>query len=150
MTLMTLALIAMLLGACVPPVSPATGQQDFPTAEFDAVEGGSDTEISPETIPLREPRECPALDSLLYQLTQADDPPLLAEQLGFKVKEDKVQVLLILASEDTDTGFLREFEAEMGTQSGSQVQAFVPIDQLCKLANTDSVLAIRPPAQAFP
>jgi hypothetical protein len=100
------------------------------------------------TIPTREPSECPALDSQLYQLTKADNPLLLAEQLGFRTKDGKLHVLLVLTSEET--AFLIDFGAELGTQSGNQVQAFVPIDQLCDLANTDSVLAIRPPAQAVP
>jgi len=141
------ALFLFLLAACVPPPSPITGRA-APTAEFGVVEGKPSSTIFPGTIPPRKPRTCLALDSQLFQFTQTDDPSRTAEQLGFRVKDGKIQVLLVLASEDTD--FLQEFGVEVGTQSASQVQAFVPMDQLCALAHTDQVLAIRPIAQAFP
>lgn len=107
-----------------------------------------DSEIPPEAIPPRAARDCPGLDSQLFQLAQADDPALLAELLGLRTKEGRVQVLLLLASEETS--FLQDFGAEVGTQSGSEVQTFVPVDQLCPLANHNAVLAVRPAAQAFP
>jgi hypothetical protein len=137
----------LLMAACGPVPNPIVGQA-APTAEFDVSEIEPSTDLSPETIPPREPSACPALDSQLLQLTQADDPLHTAEQLGFRVKDGKVQVLLVLASEDTD--FLQKYGVEPGTQAASQVQAFVPIDQLCELANADPVLAIRPAAQAVP
>jgi len=112
------------------------------------MEIGPDGQMSPGDLYPREQSDCPDLDSLLFQITRAPDPLALAEQSQLKVKEDKVQVLLILDCEDTD--FLQDFEVEMGTQSGTQVQAFVPVNQLCDLANTDKVLAIRLPAQAIP
>lgn len=144
---LTPVLLLLMMSACAPTAGPVP-EQESPTREFDTVEGEIDDEIPPGTIPSRKPSECPDLDSQLYQLTQADDPVLMAEQLGFRVKDDKLQVLLILTSEDTT--FLHEFGVELGTQSGKQVQAFVPFDQLCELANVDQVLAIRPPAQAIP
>lgn len=133
---LTAALLLSLLSACTP------------TTEFDRGEGELDPEIAPESAPAREPSDCPALDSQLFQLLQADDPLLLAEQLEFRLQGDKVQVLLILAGEETD--FLQGFGVEVGTQAGNQVQAFAPINQLCDLANADPVLAVRPAAQAFP
>ncbi|MFO7743463.1 MAG: hypothetical protein R6X31_14245 [Anaerolineae bacterium] len=114
-------------------------------SEREIVEG--DLSRDPETIPSREPNDCcPALESQLHQLTQTDDPPLVAEQLGFRVKDDKVQVLFVLAGEET--GFLLDYGVELGSQSGNQVQGFAPFDQLCELANLDAVLAVRPAAQA--
>ncbi|MFO7742595.1 MAG: hypothetical protein R6X31_09815 [Anaerolineae bacterium] len=139
---LTTALLLLLMGGCALPTSlPATDESDVPGDEVD-------DQVSPETIPPRDPRECPALDSQLFDLTQVDDPAQLAEELGFRVRDGKVQVLLVLTSEDT--GFLEEYGVELGTQSGCQVQAFVPFDQLCELAKTDPVLAVRPAAQAFP
>ena len=135
-----------LMTACNTPGIPPAAQNAPPTPVFDTVEGDLDTEVSPDTIPSREPAECPDLDSTLFQLTRVSDPMWLAEQLGFRVTDGKVQVLLVLASEDTE--FLRDWGVEPGTQSGTQVQAFVRVDQLCDLANTDAVLAIRPAAQA--
>lgn len=135
-----------LMTACNTPGIPPAAQNAPPTPVFDTVEGDLDTEVSPDTIPSREPGECPDLDSQLFRLTQVSNPIRLAEQLGFRVTDGRVQVLLILAREDTE--FLRDWGVEPGTQSGTQVQAFVRVDQLCDLANTDAVLAIRPAVQA--
>ena len=63
------------------------------------------------------------------------------------VKDGKIQVVLVLSQEDT--GFLQDYDVEVGTQSGTQVQAFVSPDRLCDLAKTDEVLAINLPAQAL-
>ncbi|HXV43453.1 MAG TPA: hypothetical protein VEC96_10340 [Anaerolineae bacterium] len=90
---------------------------------------------------------CPDLDSRLWQLTQAAAPLEMAQQWQLRVKDDKIQVLLILADEDTN--FLKNFEVELGTQSGTKIQVFVPVHQLCALANTPEVMAIRPPTSLF-
>lgn len=135
-TLLIAVLFLSLLAAC------------RPSAGTDPAQGQFATEIQPEMIPSREARECPALDSQLYQLTLADDPLRLADQLGLRIKDEKVQVLVILAGQET--GFLQDYGAELGTQSGSQIQVFIPFDQLCELAKDDAVIAIRAPAQAFP
>jgi hypothetical protein len=152
----SMALVALLIltGACSTQPSSLPGQgpeQDVPsTPEAGTVEIRPDMQqVSPGN--LDEPRkqsDCPGLDSLLLQIVQSSDPLDSAEQLHLNVKEDKVQVLLVLDREDV--GFLQDFEVEIGTQSGTEVQAFVPISQLCDLANTDEVLAIRVPAQAVP
>lgn len=140
------ALGLLVTAACIPLPSPIVGQE-VPTAVFDVAEVGMATGPNAATLPQRELRACPTLDSQLFQLTQAQDPLRAAESGGFRVKDGKVQVLLVLASEDNE--FLKNFDVELGTQSASQVQAFVPIDQLCELANTDPVLAIRPAAQVI-
>jgi hypothetical protein len=56
-------------------------------------------------------------------------------------------VLLIVDGEEMS--FLQNFGAELGTKIGSKVQVFAPVNQLCALANTPQVLAIRPPTQVF-
>ena len=83
---------------------------------------------------------CPGVDSQLYQITQAPDPQELARQFLVEVEDDKIQVLLVLA--DQDTTFLQDYDVQAGSQYGTKVQAFVPINRLCELASTDSVLAI--------
>lgn len=155
-----LAGLLTLMGACIAqPATPlptasrqATGQgleQNVPpTPEFDTTEVEPDMQLSPGDIESREQGTCPDLDSVLFQITQTPAPLDLAEQLQLKVKEDKILVLLVLDGEDLD--FLHDYGVEIGTQVGTQVQAFVPIDQLCDLANTTEVLRIRPPAQAAP
>lgn len=94
------------------------------------------------------PDDCPGVDSVLIQIAQAPDPPGHAKQLGLRVKEGKIHVLLILDRDDIS--FLQEFDVEIGNQLGKQVQAIVPIDRLCDLAKLDAVLAVYLPAQAVP
>ncbi|MEA3377419.1 MAG: hypothetical protein U9R72_14615 [Chloroflexota bacterium] len=53
--------------------------------ELEIVEG--DFGRDPETIPSREPSDCSALESQLHQLTQTDDPPLVADQLATDVPQ---------------------------------------------------------------
>ena len=50
--------------------------------------------------------------------------------------------------EDEDSGFLEDYDVEVGKQIGTQVQAFVPLARLCELASSDKVLAVRLPDQA--
>ena len=88
---------------------------------------------------------CPQLDSILYELYMMKDPVPTAEQRGFRLKDGKVFVLLVLADEETQIP--EGFDLDVGTRSGDQVQVFVPFTQLCDLANTDEVIAIRQPME---
>ena len=155
------ALVSLLVltGACStqhPSPSPSSGQtseqtfeQDVPpTPQFDTVEVEDIDQVSPGDIQRPKQDDCPNLESVLFQVEQASDPLGLAKQLQLRVKEDKIQVLIILDQEDAS--FLQDFDVEIGTQSGARVQAFVPIGQLCDLANAEHVLAVRRPAQAVP
>lgn len=140
------ALLA-LMSACQAQSEPAVGQNVPPTPEFDTTQlGPDDMQVSPGDLQPQQ-SDCPDLESQLFQLTQASDPLELAAQLQLKVKGDKILVLLVLDSERT--AFLQDFGVEIDRQSGNEVQAFVPINKLCDLANTDEVLAIRLPAQAI-
>lgn len=119
-----------------------------PTVAFDTVKVDPEEPGSPNTSQSIKPSDCPELESILFQITQAADPLSLAKQLQLKTKEGKIQVLLILNGKDTS--FLEDFAVEIGTQVDAQVQAFVPIKQLCNLAKTKEVLAIRLPDQGMP
>jgi hypothetical protein len=119
-----------------------------PMPEFDTIEIKPEGQLLPSSPRPVKQNECPELEGMLFQITQAPDPLALAQQLQLRVKEDKIQVLLILDQEDTS--FFQKFGVEIGTRVGMQVQAFVPVNQLCALANTAEVLAIRLPAQAVP
>ena len=66
-----------------------------------------------------------------------------AERLGLPVHEGKVQVVITLAGEDA--AFLAEFDAEVGSQSGDQVQVYVPPANLCALGADERVEAVRAP-----
>ena len=89
--------------------------------------------------------ECPQLDSKLYELSLMEDPIPTAEQWGFRIEDGKVFVVLELADEETEIP--DGFGLEIGTRVGAQVQVLVPFDELCNLANTEEVIAIRQPIE---
>jgi len=143
---MILLFFLVFLGACSPDSHIDPGGIEYgnnqQTENFEVLDDDFETKIDPENLPSREPNPCPSLDSQLYQLTQSEDPSSLAGQMGLKLKDDKIQVLFVLKNEDSD--FLLDYDVELGTQSGNQVQGYISVDLLCELANKEAVLAIRP------
>lgn len=136
-------------GQATPAVSPAGAEpQARPTVAFATSEVAPAGQIAPDASAAPRSSDCPRLESQLAQIVSAPDPLKLAAQLGLTIKDGKLQVQLVMASEDTS--FLQSFDAEVGSQAGTKVQAFVPIDRLCDLAKADAVLAVRLPAQAIP
>jgi hypothetical protein len=131
----------LLLGACA-SVEHVDASEQALNSVLETVEDEISTKIEPERIPMREPSSCPGLDSQLYQLIQTENPISTASQIGMFVKDEKIQVLFVLESEDTS--FLLEYDVDLGTQSGQQVQGYAPFYRLCELANLDAVLAVRP------
>jgi len=146
-----LVCLIALMGACVsaPPSQPDAVQQNAPrTPEFSTTQIPVDAMVAPEAPQPAAQSECPGLDSTLAQVVASPDPLEQARQSLLTVKNDKIQVVLVLSQQDTS--FLQDYDVEIGTQSGMQVQVFVPPDRLCDLAKTDEVLAINLPAQAVP
>ena len=152
-----IAILGAVSAACtVPSASPGTAEptaggasvleQDAPpTPELSTVQ--VDLEQAPPKEGKRSTQEdCPGVESQLVQIVQAPNALDLAQQLGFRAKDSKIQVPLVLA--EPDTAFLKGSDVEVGTQSGNQVQAFVPIDRVCELASTEQVLVIRLPSGA--
>jgi hypothetical protein len=89
---------------------------------------------------------CNKLHSPLPQVVESTEPIKMAQDLGLRVLENKVQVLLVL--DGSDTTFLEQAGIDIGAQTGQEIQAFVPISKLCELSTHNSVLAIRPANQA--
>jgi len=154
---LALAALATLTAACnqasepkaesIPKQGPAGGllQDAPPTEPLETIEVDID-QAPPLDLNQFEAAGCPKVESPLGQIVQSPNPPDTAKQLGARVQEDKIQVLVVLKGEDA--GFLEDYDVEVGKQSGTQVQAFVPLSRLCELASSDSVLAIRLPDQA--
>jgi hypothetical protein len=90
--------------------------------------------------------KCPSLDATLASVVDAPDPLKLARALDMRVEGDKIQVMLVI--DGADISFLNAFGMEIGKRSGDEIQAFVPVDRLCDLANHERVLALYPPHQA--
>jgi hypothetical protein len=115
-----------------------------PTPEFSTTQVPSDLQVATEQAAQA---DCPGLDGTLAQVAASPDPLAQARQSLLTVKDGKIQVVLVLSHEDT--AFLQGYDVEIGTQSGTQVQTFVPPGQLCDLAKTDEVLTINLLAQAI-
>jgi hypothetical protein len=154
-----LALVALiaLAAACSPTIAPAEEpapaqdagegllQDAPPTQPLESIEVDSN-QMPPIHLDNLSTQDCPKIESPLDQIMRSEAPLETAQKLGFRVEGSKLQVIVILR--DEKSGFLAQFGAEVGKQSGTQVQAFVPLPRLCELARTDNVLAIRLPAQA--
>jgi hypothetical protein len=155
--ILTLLGLATVVAACAPlpatsttPAPPAVPNAQ-PTVTFAVMELPKDqplavTPVVPAGESSGEPA-CAGLDSALSQIVASSNPADTAKQMQIPVKEgDKIQVVLTL--EGPDTTFLPAYGAEIGSQSGNNVQVYVPIARLCELANTQQVLAINLPASA--
>jgi hypothetical protein len=59
------------------------------------------------------------------------------------VQADRVQVVLVLHT--GDSAFLEPLGIVTGGQAGLEVQAYVPITQLCELAARPEIAAVRAP-----
>ena len=148
-----LVCLAALIGACVgappPAQQPDAAEQNAPpTPQFSTTEIPADKLTAPEVGAPAAQSDCPGLDSTLAHVAASPDPLEQARQSLLTVKDGRIQVVLVLSQ--PDTGFLRDYDVEIGTQTGSQVQAYVPPGRLCDLAKTDEVLTISPAAQAVP
>jgi hypothetical protein len=126
--------------------SSGSGQDAPPTPIFES------TQVEADQLQLEgeepERMDCPGVESQLSQILQAPDPLEIADQLGFRVQDGKIQVSLILA--DSDATFLADYDVEVTKQVEMDVQALVPVDRVCELATVEQVLAVRLPSIAVP
>jgi hypothetical protein len=123
----------------------ALGQEAPPTGTLEVIQ----VDLNAIEIDLQNRRaaeSCEKLQSLLLQVVESEDPVQTAQALGLRVRENEVQVSLVL--DGSDTAFLERAGIDVGTQAGPEIQAFVPISKLCELTTHKNVLAIRPVSQA--
>ena len=136
--------VALFVAGCGPaqPAGAAAAPEGESTADIARAHPPASANV---TLPTPDPRrlDCRTLDSVLFNLTLAEDPLATAERLGLPAHEGKVQVVITLAGEDT--AFLAAFDAEIGSQSGAEVQAYVPPAELCALGADERVAAVRAP-----
>lgn len=85
-----------------------------------------------------------ALDSQLKELINADDRAAVATQYGLELRENEVQAVIELRSE-ADRATIEEQEVEIVAESGTQIQAWIPIGELTALSTMDAVRFIRAP-----
>lgn len=141
-----------MVGGCIalpPPMTVPAGAVEKnvpPTVAFTttrvapAINGASGKAVSTPV------SDCPGVDSLLRQVLASADPLAQAKQLQLRTKDNLIQVVAVVSQQDT--GFLRDYGAEIGSQSGERVQAFMPPNRICELAKSGKVLAIDLPSQA--
>ena len=158
---LVLLCLVVLCAACVTlpaPVTPggtganapaATSSKGLATVELPASQPLATTPAALADPTRDNSSTCPGVESALLQILVSPDPVAQAKQLRIPVIDgDKVQVLLVLSQ--PGAGFLAAYGAEAGSQSGDNVQAYVPLARACELARSGHVLAMSLPAQAIP
>jgi hypothetical protein len=128
-----------------PVVRPDTGMVE-PTVTLAIIQVITDTVA---ITPRPRPSDCPHLESRLYDLIVAEDPADLAQTTGLFYEDNATRVVIELASPETDASFLAEYGARTETQTGSLVQALVPLTKLCDLSNNPRVEFVREPRTAI-
>jgi hypothetical protein len=84
----------------------------------------------------------------LIQLTQAVDAEPLAASLGLDYSSGVVLVVIELSGAEGPDPAMYQFVVE--AEYANLLQARVPVQQLCPLANDPSVIRVRPPFSAAP
>ncbi|MEM8533085.1 MAG: hypothetical protein AAGF95_19725, partial [Chloroflexota bacterium] len=148
--LLSLSLLVVACGgsAASAPVGDrsAFAVENTPVTSIDQAPINPDIAASAEEAK-QQAQACPNVETALLQLIGATESDSSTQHSQLTIQEDQVQVVLVLESEDTS--FLENYDVEVGTQSGTEVQAFVTITQICDLANDLQVQAIRVPATAI-
>lgn len=149
------ALVAVCLlvaAGCGQP--PASGEADRPLplapTSDQVVRGVSTPDLAAPAqpgLPAKD-AECPRLDSALAALRVEEDPSAAATRMNIPVDQGRVLVLITHGEGDID--LLSAYGVEITGQRGDELQAFVPFDQLCALANDPDVLFVAAPAIAVP
>ena len=93
-----------------------------------------------------EAKSCRDLHGPLLQIVESKEPVQEARALGLNVREDKVQITLVLNTQDA--AFLRQSGIDTGKRTGKQIQVYAPILRLCELAADKRVDAVYPVSQA--
>jgi hypothetical protein len=146
--------LAVLLGGCaglsgqtpagastpVPQTTDADGSQERPAT--------TDTTTTAGESPERRTKAGPsALGSTLYGLVQADNRTRYAEDHGLQLRDDSVHVTVELRD---GRALPEEIDAEVTARAESQVDAYVPIDQLVALARHENTTSVRAPEAPEP
>jgi hypothetical protein len=127
-------------GGILPDIAQPPLAQDAPSMpDMEVITVELDTIVSQELLRSL-PTKCTNLDGILLAVVNAADPVELAQALNMPVKNDKIQVMLVLDS--AEVSFLKDFGVEVGKQSGDQVQAYVPIARMCDLAADERIQAL--------
>jgi len=126
------ALFLLLMVSCAVDNLPATSQP--PAATPTPL-----SPVLPTPIPASTSEPCPTLDPLLRQLSQSDDPHSLIGVNNLILTPDGLFVRLTLTHPDAD---LTAYDLVSPHPQDTHWDAYVPLDQLCPLANEPTVVAV--------
>lgn len=126
-----------------PSELPGTGiEMVQPTATFAVAQVDTQTVL---LTPLSRRSTCLLLESRLYDLTVAEDPATFAQTAGLFYENGATRVVIQLAAPDAESAFLADYGAEVERYTSALIQARVPLEMLCPLADDDRVQSIRTP-----
>jgi len=126
-----------------PSELPGTGiEMVQPTATFVVAQVDTQTVL---LTPLSGRSTCLLLESRLYDLTVAEDPATFAQTAGLFYENGATRVVIQLAAPDAESTFLADYGAEVESSTPALIQARVPLEMLCPLADDDRVQSIRIP-----
>jgi hypothetical protein len=89
------------------------------------------------------------IESVLYQLVQAQEREDFALNHGLYLKDGKVRVVIEL-NNDTEAPDFERYGVEIETRYENLVQALVPVDNLINLSEESNINFIRTPLKAHP
>lgn len=149
--IVTVCAVTSACGGAAPPEQDGDTQslpQDGPpTADLDTMELDEESlqQAPVDFTPSKD--KCPGLEHVLVQLSEAEEPARFAAQRKLTMKDNAVQVVIQLSTEDTTV--LDKFGIEVDSHSGKVIQAYVPVTVLCDLARDPNVIVVRTPDQAI-
>lgn len=116
---------------------------DMTPIPADIVSDDTLTVTVPAVKPDRSSDPCGRLEDPLRQLYEADDPELFAQERGLWLTADGVGVEIRLASPEVSLDLSR-YQIAPRNQRGAIMEAFIPVAQLCNLAENEEVMRIAP------
>lgn len=93
-------------------------------------------------------KECPNLESILCQLTQANDTKSFAEQHDLYLQDNMTRVIIELTNKSASIP--THYNVTVETRHENLVQALAPIDELLPLSRENNVTFIRTPRTPIP
>jgi hypothetical protein len=165
---LSLALMALLVVACAGEgASPSIPEATIPAADSGGIEPSAprtlQVEIEQEahqgarptlrapvlTTPILENmvestrrkvvNVCPKVDSVLNGLLAAEDATSYAGRNGIRLTSDGVLVMILLVAAESE---LPGVPMTVRNHFGPNVEAYVPLEEICKLAAQDGVLTV--------
>ena len=96
------------------------------------------------------PEDYPKLTSVLFQLTQANDPTQFAAQHPDELHYDQGRVQVTVQLQSGQTTLPNGYNFEITSQFQNRFDVLVPVSELLRLAQEPQIRSIRPPLKPVP